>query len=316
MRALLLVLALGFGIWGCKSGSRSMEEGLPMPPSAESGVYDGQYIQTEYGFGIPLPPKWSWIRLSAEQEVDEVARITDPHRDLLVRLTVQDRSGDDRLTGKAWAQMAAQDLEDHLFKIEKKGKVEDWKTTGGERWFSASFQVTDTHDRHWAVQEWALERNDLWYGAHGMMLASDAAKDAGKKLFKEMQGALTQIHWYTPIGPRGISIERFELAQFTEDFRAALESRSLVKVNGYLDELFPDRSKWNAWYQQLVSGEPKSFEIKAVSNGLVINGDYAAASWTITRHDLKDDKTEKFEKSFRLSKKEGAWKITSSIERK
>jgi hypothetical protein len=290
-----------------------MGEALPLPPSVESGVYDGQYIQADYGFGIPLPSKWVWIRLSAEQEVDEVARISDPHRDLLVRLTVQNRTGTDKLTEKAWAEKASQDLQDHLFKVVKKEKTQEWKTSGQERWLSAGFQVTDSHG--WVTQEWALERGDLLIGAHSMLPAEGSGTEAGKKVLKEMEGALTQVHWFTPIGPRGISIERFELGQFTEGFRAALESRSLVRVNGYLDELFPDRSKWNAWYQQLIVGDPKSFELKAETGGLVINGDYAAATFTVTRRDVKDDKPKKFDRNFKLSKKEGAWKITASLDK-
>jgi hypothetical protein len=174
--------------------------------------------------------------------------------------------------------------------------------------------VTDTHGHGWAAREWALGRGDLLIGAHALLPVEQAETEAGKRLFKDMEGALTQVHWFTPIGPRGISIERFELGQFTEGFRTALESRSLVRVNGYLDELFPDRSKWNAWYQQLIAGDPKSFELKAQVGGLVINGDYAAASWIVTRKDAKG--SEKFEKNFRLSKKEGAWKITSSLDKK
>ncbi len=292
-----------------------MGEALPLPPSVESGVYDGQYIQADYGFGVPLPPKWVWIRLSAEQEVDEVARISDSHRDLLVRLTVQNRTGTDKLNVKVWADRAAQGLQDHLFKVVKKDKTQEWKTLGPERWLSANFQVTDSHGHGWAVQEWALERGDLLIGAHSMLPAEEAGTEQGKKAIKEMEGALTQVRWFTPIGPRGISIERFELGQFTENFRAALESRSLVRVNGYLDELFPDRSKWNAWYQQLVTGDPKSFELKAETGGLVINGDYAAATFTLTRRDVKDEKPKKFERNFKLSKKEGTWKITAPLDK-
>jgi hypothetical protein len=152
-------------------------------------------------------------------------------------------------------------------------------------------------------------------GAHAMLPSDVAESEQGKKLFKAMEGALTQVHWYMPIGPRGISIERFELGQFTESFRAALESRSLVRVNAYLDELFPDRSKWNAWYQQIVAGDPKSFELKAETNGLVINGDNAAASFSLTRRDRKDSTTKKIDRNFKLSKKEGTWKITASLDK-
>jgi hypothetical protein len=310
---ILLALA-SLAATGCKS-KKGMEGSLPLPPATESGVYDGQFIEAESGLALPLPAKWVWIRLSAEQEVDEVARFSDPHRDLLLRLTVQNRTGKDKLSERIWAERSAQDLQDHLFKIVKKGKTDDWKTSGPERWYSAAYQVTDSRNHGWGVQEWALERGELVIGAHAMLPSDVAESEQGKKLFKAMEGALTQVHWYMPIGPRGISIERFELGQFTESFRAALESRSLVRVNAYLDELFPDRSKWNAWYQQIVAGDPKSFELKAETNGLVINGDNAAASFSLTRRDRKDSTTKKIDRNFKLSKKEGTWKITASLDK-
>jgi hypothetical protein len=309
--ALALVLLVG-----CKSKSKFVENTLPLPPAADSGIYDGQFIQTDYGFAFPLPPKWNWLRLSAEQEVDEVARFADNSQNILVRVSVQIVGDSSSLTKKQWEDAAAQDLKNHLFKIQKMDSTEEWKTEDSGPWIEVPFLLTDPRGSFWSDQEWALNKGDLLIGVHAMMPQETAESEAGKKLFKELRGVLPQIHWYTPIGPRGVSIDRFELRQFTESFQAALESRSLSKVGAYFDDMYPDRAKWNVWYQQAVSGDPKSFDLTAELSGLVINGDYAAASFTLTRKDKSDSHSEKLERSFNLSKKEGAWKITASLDKK
>jgi hypothetical protein len=308
------VIAVLFLFSGCRAKSKFIENTLPLPPAADTGLYDGQFIQTDYGFAFPMPPKWNWLRLSAEQEVDEVARFADNSRNLLVRISVQIVGDSQSLTKKGWQDAAAQDLKNHLFKIQKMDSIQEWKTEDSEPWIEAPFLLSDSRGGSWIDQEWALNKGDLLIGVHAIMPEEFADSDAGKKLFKDLKGALPQLHWYTPIGPRGISIDRFELRQFTEDFRAALESRSRAKVGAYFDDMYPDRAKWNDWYSQAVKGDPKSFELKAELSGLVINGDYAAASFVLTRMD--GSQSQKFEKNFNLSKKEGAWKITASLDKK
>lgn len=286
-----------------------------MPPAADSGVYDGQFVQVDYGFGFPLPPKWLYVKLTAEQEVDEVARFSDTDRTMILRLTVQLQDPSQKLTPKSWQDAAQQDLKDHLFKILKSGDVQEWKTQDSGPWLAAPFRIQDPRGGEWLDQEWALKREDMLIGAHAMVPEEAADTEAGKKFLKAVEGSLTQIHWYTPIGPRGVSIERFELQHFTDGFCRALESRSPTKVGAYFDDMYPDRTKWNAWYQQAVSGDPKTFDLKAELSGLVINGDYATASFSISRKDKSDSKLEKFEKNFKLSKKEGSWKITTSLDK-
>jgi hypothetical protein len=311
----VLALALAFlPFAGCR-GKSKIDGALPLPPSADSGVYDGQFIQTDYGFAISLPPKWVWVRLSSEQEVDEVARFSDPTRDLMVRVSVQIKGDDQALTKKSWEQAASQDLKNHQFTLQKMDSPEEWKTGDSGPWIEVPFRMTDPRGDRWADQEWALNRGDLWVVAHATLPQATADSESGRKIFKSLEGALTQIHWLTPIGPRGISVERFELQHFTEGFRSSLESGSLAKTSPYFDDMYPDRSKWNAWYQQAVSGDPKSFELKAELSGLVINGDYAAASFTLDRKDKNDSHSGKFERNFKLSKKEGSWKITATLDK-
>ncbi len=309
-----LMLALVLSV-GCKAKSRFIENTLPLPPSADSGIYDGQFIQTDYGFAFPLPPKLNWLRLSAEQEVDEVARFSDNSQNFLVRVSVQVLGNSQTLSKKSWEEAAEQDLKNHLFKIQKKDSAQEWKTADSGPWIEISFLLSDPRGGSWTDQEWALNQGDLLIGAHAMQPEEMAESETGQKLFKDLRGALSQIHWYTPIGSRGISIDRFELRQFTESFRSALESRSASKVVAYFDDMYPDRTKWNNWYQQAISGDPKTFELQADLSGLVINGDYAAASFILIRKEKNDSHSEKFEKNFKLSKKEGAWKITASLDK-
>ncbi len=308
----VLVLVLSAG---CRTKSQFVGNTLPLPPAADSGVYDGQFIQTDYGFAFPLPPKLNWLKLSAEQEVDEVARFFDSTQDILVRVTVQVLGDSQSLSKKGWEESAQQDLKNHLYKIQKMDSAQEWKTEDSNPWIEVPFLLADSRGGLWSDQEWALNKGDLLIGVHAMMPQKTAESDAGKKLFKNLPGVLSQIHWYMPIGSRGISIDRFELGKFTEEFQNALKSRSASRVSAYFDDMYPDRAKWDSWYQQAVSGDPKTFELKADLSGLVINGDYATASFILTRKDSNDARSGKFERSFKLSKKEGAWKITASLDK-
>lgn len=300
---------------GCKSKPRWNENNLPLPPGADSGLYDGQFVQTDYGFGFPLPPKWLYVRLSAEQEVDEVARFSDPDHEIIVRISVQVVGDAQNFSKKGWEDLSQQDLENHQFKIRKKESVQEWKTADSEPWVEVPYLVTDTRGDEWADEEWALNKGDILIGAHVLMPGDTVGTDKGKKFLKALEGALTQIHWYQPIGSRGISIDRFELQHFTEDFCKVLESRSASKVGTYFDDMYPDRSKWNDWYQKAVAGDPGSIVLKASLSGLVINGDDATASFTLIRQDKNDSHPQKFDRSFKLSKKEGSWKIMYSMDK-
>ena len=314
LRVSAVIAFVIFSFAGCKSKSKMGEGNLPMPPGADSGVYEGQFIQTDYGFGFPMPPKWLYLRLSAEQEVDEVARFSDPTRDMIARITVQLMGSAQSFDRKGWGDMAQQDLTNHQFKVQKREAAQEWKTEDSGPWVEVPFHVMDSHGGEWADQEWALNKGDLLIGVHTLVPLDDSATENGKKFLKSLEGALTQIRWYTPIGPRGVSIERFELRHFTEGFCQALESHSVVKVDSYLDDMYPDRTKLNTWYQQAVSGDTQSFNLKAELSGLVINGDYATAVFSLSRKN-KDTHDQKFEKDFKLSKKEGSWKITASLDK-
>jgi hypothetical protein len=309
---------IAFGVLvvaGCKPKSNFIENRLPLPPGVDSGLYEGQFVQTEYGFGFPVPAKWNYLRLSADQEVDEVARFSDNSREVILRISVQLRDEADKFSARDWADAAEQDLKSHQFKIKKRGSASDWKTADSDRWVSVPFRLTDVKGNEWADEEWVLVKDDMLIGAHLTLPQKTADMEKGKKLVKAVQASLTQVHWYTPIGPRGISVERFELRGFTERFCRALESRSIPKIGSFFDEMYPERAKWNGWYQKAVAGDPVSFELKAELAGLVINGDYAYASFALTRKDKSGPKPVKWERNFKLSKKEGSWEITGSMDK-
>ena len=309
----MLFVALVFS--GCRSKARFGENNLPLPPGADTGLYDGQFVQTDYGFGFPMPSKWLYLRLSAEQEVDEVARFSDPDREIIARVSVQVVGDSQTLSKKSWQDASQQDLENHLFKVKRKDSIQEWKTTDSGPWIEVPYWVTDPRGDEWSAEEWALNKGDLLIGVHVLMPSDTAGTDKGKKFLKSLEGALTQIHWYMPIGPRGISIDRFELQHFTEDFCRALESRSASKVTAFFNDMYPDRTKWNDWYQKAVTGDPKTFELKATLSGLVINGDDATATFTLARQDKGDSHPKKSDRSFKLSKKEGSWKIMASLDK-
>jgi hypothetical protein len=310
------VIALGVSAFsGCKSKPKSIESKLPLPPTVDGGLVGGQFIQAEYGFAFPVPSKWDYLRLSPDQEVDEVARFTDPQRELILRAAVQILGASQKFTAKSWADLAGQDLKNHQFQLKKQGSSQEFKTADSGNWVMIPFQMVDSRGGEWMDEEWGLNQDDLLVIAHVTLPQDLADTEKGKKLLKAVENSLTQIHWYRPIGPRGISVDRYELQQFTQAFCHALESRSSSQVSAYFDDMYPERGQWNLWYQQAVSGDPKTFSLKAELSGLVINGDYATATFSLTRNDKGDSKPRKFERDFRLSKKEGTWKIMASLDK-
>ena len=308
--ALLAVLAAG-----CGSNPKYSEIKLPLPPSSNSGVVGGQFIQVDYGFGIPLPPKWDSLQLSLDQEVDEVAQFMDPDKSIDVRVSAQLSGASRDLSERAWTDIFGQDLKNRQFKVKGTDKIQEWKASGGPSWTVIPYHLRDSGGGKWADQVWGLNNGDLTLIVHALMAEDASNSEKGRKLFKSLANSLTQIRWYTPIGPRGISLERYELMHFTEGFCKALDSQSAAKVGGYFDDMFSGKAKWDQWYKGLISSKDKSpVKLQTSLSGLVINGDRATASFVVVKTGTSG--TEKFDKGFRLSKAEGRWKIVSAIEKK
>jgi hypothetical protein len=310
----LLVLGLFFSI-GCKSKEKTEFKDLPLPPTVDSGLVNGQFVQVDYGFGIPIPAKWIYSPVSAEQEVDEVARIFDADRRMIIRVSVLLRDPSQKFTYKIWSDQSEDDLKNHQFQIVKKESVQDRKTDSGDKWLMVPFEMLDGKNAEWADEEWALSKDDYLIVVHATLPKTVADTESGKRLFALLADSLGALTWYMPIGSRGISSGRFELQHFTQEFCKALESKSLVRVGSYFDEMYPDKREWNAWYQQVTAGNPKTFDLEAQLTGLVINGDSATVSFELIRKDKDGSKPLKFDRDFKLAKKDNDWKITFSLDK-
>src|SRR5579871_3637014 len=102
--ALAVLLVLGFAVTACRSKGKTALKDLPLPPTVDGGVVAGQFYQADYGFTFPVPSKWIYMPLSAEQEVDEVARFLDPDKVIIVRVAVLMRDPSVKFGGKAWVE--------------------------------------------------------------------------------------------------------------------------------------------------------------------------------------------------------------------
>jgi hypothetical protein len=221
---------------------------------------------------------------------------------------------DQAFSPKEWSASVEKDLLARQFQVKSKDGREEWKTPGSEKWISQAFHVLDVKQKEWLDTEWVLNQNDVLLLVHSTLPEERASSPDGKRLRSALEGALTRIHWYTPIGLRGISPERYELQVFTEGFRQALETGSVARTSAYFDDLYPGRAEWAAWYKQTLGGkDPKTLELKASLGGLIINGENATASFVLALKNPATGKPEKQERSFKLSKKERTWKITEPI---
>ncbi len=290
---------------------------LPLPPTENSGLLNGEYLQTQYGFAFPLPVKWQPLGMSEDQEMDEIVRFTDPLKVLVARYSVQLLPADQDFSAKEWSVSVEKDLQARQFQIDSKDSRQEWKTSGSEKWVSQAFHVLDVRQKSWMDTEWVLNRGDLLLLVHATLPEESASTAEGKKLLNALEGSLTRIHWYMPIGSRGISPERYELQAFTDGFLQALESGSVGKTYLYFDDLYPGRAEWAAWYQQALGGkDPKALNLKASLGGLVINGENATASFLLNLKNPSTGKDQKLERSFKLSKKERTWKIAEPAGKK
>jgi hypothetical protein len=296
---------------GCTPKPHYSVNSLPLPPTENSGLVNGEYLQTQYGFAFPVPAKWQPMGISEDQEVDEIVRFTDPLKTLVARFSVQLLPTDNEFSPKEWSLSVEKDLQARQFQINSKDSRQEWKTGGSEKWVSQAFSVLDVRQKAWLDTEWVLNRGDMLLLVHATLPEEKVATEEGKKLLMALEGSVTRIHWYMPIGTRGISPERYELQAFTEGFLQALESGSVGKTYLFFDDLYPGRGEWASWYQQALMGkDPKTLNLKASLGGLVINGENATASFILTLKNPTTGKDQKLERSFKLSKKERTWKIT------
>lgn len=305
--AVLALLAVG---GGCHK-LRPQGQKLPLPPVSDSGLVNGEFLQTDYGFALPVPAHWSLLRLSEDQEVDEVARLSDPGHLLIARVTVHllDPSKDFSLSD--WGAQCEQLLQDHQLVLAKKGKSE--QVDGAPGWDIQNYRVTDKAKVGWLDQEWALHQGDLLLWVHVSLDQATADTPKGQKLLQTLRDSLSKIHWYEPIGERGISLGLYELDHFTDALGADLQRGNAIRVNSYFDDLYPGKPEWDAWYQKFMADVPSGADLKVELTGMVINGDQATVLFTFTKKEKAGGPAQKVEKGFQLSKKSGDWKIVAPV---
>jgi hypothetical protein len=310
LTALLFVLLAA----GCTEKPRFEEPDLPLPPSVDSGIYDKHYVRADFGFGFPVPAGWNYVRYSAERETDEVARFDGPLKGDVFLVTAFEPEVPPKSPAKAWEEALEADLGERGYQVLEKGEDRRVALKDGGAWTAIPFQLKDSRGGEWSHGAWFLDHGGLLIGAETFLSKKDAGSAKGKKLLEAVEESLKAVQWYLPIGERGISLERFELRHFNEEFRKALESRSLPKVLESFDEMYPSRAEWKERYEEMTRGK---IPIKAELAGLVIDGDYATASYVLIREPEKEGEApKKHTFSFRLSKKEGNWEVVAPVERK
>ncbi len=296
----------------CHSKSKESQK-LPLPPVSDSGLVNGEFLQTDYGFAIPVPAHWSLLRLSEDQEVDEAARLSDPGQDLIARVTVHllDKTQDFSLSD--WDAQCLQSFKDRQLDLVKKGKSDKVECPDGSVWNVQNYRVSDRSKIGWLDQEWALRRDDLLLWTHVSLDQQTADSAKGKKLLEALQASLSKTHWYEAIGERGISLDLYELDHFTDSLGADLQRGNSIRVNSYFDDLYPGKPQWDAWYQKFMSDVPSGADLKVEMTGMIINGEQATVLFTFTKKEKSGGPAQKVEKGFKLSKKDGSWKIVAPV---
>jgi len=300
---------------GCGKKDQYEEPKLPLPPISDTGVEEGVFYQVDYGFAMPSPSKRTIMRVVGDQEADEVARFTDKARESYLRLFVRHADQDRKFLPKEWFEAKEKDWVAREYKVKKREDGRDLSAGESGTWASTLLHLTDPQRSDWIVREWVLPKGDLFLGARISMPARLAEKPEGKALLDGAEASLSKITWTMPIGPRGISLERYELKHFTERFCRSLESGSLTKTSLFFDEMYPGRGRWAKWYQDAAGERPAQNSLKAELTALIINGENATASFTLARTVPGTKEPVRTVCRFRLSKREGNWEITEPIEK-
>jgi hypothetical protein len=314
-RPLTLVLFLALATIlaaGCKH-SQPKEESLPLPPVGDSGLANGWYVQAEYGFALPVPKGYGSYAPNLEdqpaEEFDEWIRFMDAKKESIIRLFSEDREIDGRFTEADLKKEIGEVFTSGDYQVEGTGKTLEWYV-GKEHWIVVPYDLKDKVKKTWRTWVCAIGKQDYVVWVRATLPRDQAQKGAGDKLLSTLKDCLSQVKWYQPVGPRGISLEHFELQKFDSDFIAALESGSVAKTLTFFDETSPARYQWADRYKMLtapVEGKGNSPDaLKAVDAGLVIDGKRASAYFNLKRGNQELAKL-----GFHLSKEDRSWSIVS-----
>lgn len=304
-----LLLAAALFLSSCNKGGRETgREDLPFPPAAETGVQEGEFLLVEYGLRLPLPEKWK-VQHVSETDSEDVLRASSPDGKTILQVKI-------RPLGAA----AKPDLETEL-RNEYKGLEWSWERKGARKWNAAGgeadvsfWRVKEPGGLEWDAAEVTLPRKDFWVWIRARRRAGPEARPLAEVL-EPWKKALEKASWFWPVGPRGISRERYELEVFGNAFVEALRKGNPEAVEGFFGDLYPERPEWRKWYKNFVETAGKeSFEVERA--GLVIDGKEAVLDLEFRRPGGKEGvEPVRERKAFRLSKREGPWKIVEPYEK-
>jgi len=309
----LILLVLALDLAGCGRSKLLPEAQQALPPVGDSGVADGWYYQTEYGFALPIEKPFGAYApepddLDAE-ELDEWVRFMDVKHGSWIKIMTQPTDPTVRYKVDDLEKTMASILDSADYKVQGTGKKIGWKA-GSDEWTVVPYDLQDRVQKQWRTWACVMQHGDFVVWARATLPRKDADGPPGSKFIETVRATLTQIKWYEPIGPRGISLENYELKNFNDGFLAALESGRVDKTLTYFDETSPARLAWTDWYRKQVPAEAKgnslAVGLKAQTAGLVIDGKKATAFFLLGKYGQAPTKL-----GFRLTKDEGSWKIVA-----
>jgi hypothetical protein len=309
----LIVLWTAMVFAGCKR-SQPLDENLPLPPVGDSGLSSGSYIQAEYGFSLPIPKGFGSYAPDQEdqpaEEFDEWIRFMDTKKDTVVRLFTEDLEQDRGFSESDAKKAMGEVFTSGEYEVKTVGKTLVWPV-GKERWIVVPYDLKDKYKKEWRTWVCALARKDFVVWVRATLPLAQAQKGSGDSLVSAMKDCLCQVKWYQPVGPRGISLEHYELQKFDTDFIKALESGNVSRTLAFFDETTLSRFQWADRYKTLsapVEGKGNSGPavLKVQDAGLVINGKTAAIYFN-----FQNGKQAPVRLGFRLSKEGRSWNIIS-----
>lgn len=307
------VLGMLGGLQGCMHHPLTVQQPtLPLPPIENTGTYHHQFIDTQYGFGIPLPPYWeSWKPFYLN--LSEVGYFTDPARQISVQVLVEQTDASEPFSAAEFIKDQKTSFHGTELQWEVTPTTQTLVTSNPKRaWTIIAFQIEDYAEQTWERRYYVLKWGNILLVVQAQMKKSLYIQPEGQKIIQALTQSLSQITWYLPIGSRGIPRSCYELDKIKHQLMEGMKSFSDRDVQIYFSPISMDAAKWRDWYRQFIgSDSAHNAQIHVKFFGLVINHQEASMAFLITKKGLRS-----FPKShpvylikFRFSKKSGHWQI-------